>query len=208
MNYFLKLSSLAILFAFLMVSCSDDEDDGPETDPSPTASYYFQATIDGQTVTWEQGKDGFFAGLGSGGGTFLETQSSTMTKVDLSGGELQAAPFVTIEFQETFPATADIDDIAGMYQLGSYNYSLSEDYDLNDGVSIVYSPDGDKIWTSYYGSQATSSTFEITELIDNANTAESPKIFSAEFKCTLYDEEGNSIELSAGDYRGLALSYY
>ena len=211
MNYFLKLSSLIILFPLLILSCSDDDDAGSTPD-LPSAAYFFQANIDGESVTWEQAKDNFYAGLGSGGGGDIDSyhaqQFSTITQVSFSGGEFESAPFVSVEFNETFVSSPDLEELVAIYQLGDYSYSVQDNNEnAGDGVAIIYSPDGDKVWSTYNGSQ-TGSTFELTEFIDNTNPAESPKIISAEFKCTLYDDEGNSIELSSGNYRGLALSIF
>ncbi len=202
-----KFTFLGLLISLIFVSsCSDEPDEDDDLMP-PTATYYFQAEVDGAAVNFAQGVDNFFVGILEGN-TFDANNNvqaetgATMNQVIFEGGSIQPAPFVSINIYKTFPGQfeADYSDLLTIFELSEYPYSI--DSQGNDGVYINYSPDGITNYSSEWGAQ-TGSTFNITEFIENSGS-ESAYIFKAEFECMLYDEDGNSIELKSGLYRGIA----
>jgi len=203
LKYFLFILPLVAL-----ISC-DKEKDEEEEMSLPAAAYYFQGEIEGETVSFEQARDGFYSGTTSSGGFAAEgdvqaKDGTLIAKIDLADLEAEG-PYFAIDVRKTFPgqSSVDIEDRMTMYEKNVYDYSSEEGEE--DGVVISYTEDGDKLWYSSWGSQ-TNSMFEITEVVENASS-DSFLIFAATFNCTLYDNEGNSMELKNGTYRGLAVNY-
>ena len=198
--------SLVVLFS----ACKDKEDPAPATTNNPgsgggtviTSSLYFQATIDGQEVIFQNGINGYASAAGSSGESvtsgYGEGQSMSLLKPFATKN---IAGVVIIKKFTDMPSLCS--EIEGMFSIGAYPYGKHSG-DVNDAVegAVVYYIDGSgKAWSSDNGAGTqTGSTFQITEHVSNSDGF-SQRITKATFSCKLYDEEGNVKTLTNGSIR-------
>lgn len=204
------IKNIFILFVLLSVlsSCKKDEDN-----PAPNADFYFTGTIDGQAISFlvpqtptsiNDYGSGPALGSSSDGVTFVYQQGFNITNIE-------SQPEIQVGLIEVFNVEATIDNFLNMFSIKSYNYGkFAGTSDSVDGAFVSYTDSNGTFWTSYNGSgEQTSSTFEVTEYIDNSDAASNiftgKKIATFRFNCTLYDNAGNSIQVQDGVLRGIGV---
>lgn len=194
-------------FIVLFSACKDNEDPAPANNPGSggtiiTSSLYFQATIDGQEVVFQDGINGYASAAGSSGESvssgYGEGQSMSLLKPFATKN---ITGVVIIKKFTEMPSLCS--EIESMFSIGTYPYGKHSG-DLNDAVegAVVYYIDSSgKAWSSDNGAATqTGSTFQITEHISNSDGF-SRRISKASFSCKLYDEEGNVKTLTNGTIR-------
>lgn len=202
---------LLIIATVVVPSCKKKNND-PAPNPTPqtnggpaiTSSFYFQAKIDGNWITLQDGVNGFASGtMGGNYGTSVnqEEQAALITNYGLG----QFACFFILK---TFPGTVTGADYESMFSVNSYNYGINKDLPNGiDGAGIAYTDASGIDWRSDYGTaNQTGSTFNIVEHIVNTD-GYSHKISKATFSCKLYDGNGNSKTVTNGVLRGRSIIY-
>ncbi len=174
----------------------------------PTSNLYFEATINGTAVSFQDGVSMYGAGGGDESGTepagWQEVQNCLVMKA------LTTTNFGGFYIMKTFanqPAPAEIDS---MFSVKVYPYgkqSSSTSVNGIDGARVYYVDNSGVEWATDFGSGIqTGSAFSITENIANTNTY-SRRISKAVFNCKLYNAAGQSMTLTNGICR-LRTVYY
>lgn len=186
-----------------------EEDDGScifityQNNNIADSNFYFTATIDGKTVNFQYGKNGYTHGAGYGSQSlnsdeFLEQSFGLYIEGDgkNSGG-------ATI--YKRFPnGLESCDEIKDMFVVDTYSYG--DENNWIDGAQVYYVDENGTYWSTDEGTKdQTGSNFEITEQIERGNDY-SEETTSAKFNCTLYDSNGNSMILTNGSIRAGSVS--
>lgn len=212
--YRLKLAAITAIIVVSGISSCKKEESAPAptpvttTPPIPTSNLYFQATINGTAVAFQDGVGGYGAGGGSESGSepsgWQEGQSSMVTKAFFTqnlGG---------FHIMKVFTYEPSITQIESMFAVQSYPYgklSPSSNVDGTDGARVFYHDNDGVEWTTDLGTaDQTGSTFNITEHIVN-EAGYSHRISKVTFNCTLYNSTGASMVLTNGVYRGRTVYY-
>ena len=197
-----------------LVSCKKDknEEEEEEDNNEPTSAFFFQATIDGTVITFEDGVNGYGNGAndasgGSLGGDYQVVQNS-ITMVPLS-----SKAYGMFGLMKTFDTSNTWEEPSGteveaMFSVKSYTYGVRDDMATPvNGAVVEYLDASGTLWSSDRGSAGQSgSTFEITEHTANSD-GYSHKISKAKFSCTLYDDNGNTLSLTNGVSKGRTVLY-
>lgn len=213
--YKLKVAAITAIIVVTGISSCKKEESTPTPTPTtttnppvPTSNLYFQATINGTAVSFQDGVGGYGAGGGSESGSepsgWQEGQSSMVTKAfstqNLGG----------IHIMKAFVYEPSITQIESMFAVQSYPYgklSPSTNIDGEDGARVFYYDNSGVEWTTDLGTaDQTGSTFSITEHIVN-EAGVSHRISKVTFNCTLYNSTGASMILTNGVYRGRTVYY-
>lgn len=195
----MKNSILVLLVTLSFLSCKKANDDN-------NYPYYFTATINGVSVKYEA--DDLNSSYGAG---ISQPQSSTDPDYDVYEGAViqdltnpSENNSIYVHILKHFTEEPTLEQREAMIHTGTYNFGFSHvSSSTVDGASIDYIDKDGKYWKSELGSQS-SSSFIITELIDNPESLNG-KIFKATFNCKLYDEDGASIVVSNATIRGKIL---
>ncbi len=205
--------TMAMAIILIFTGCKKKDEDTTPSTPSTTADFYFNATIDGVSHSVEDMKDGFTNGMSQesdmlqiGTSTdfnyFLYDNSIYMDYDNLDKGYYYFG-LINKFYNNSNPLP---EDRMAKFTTGSHNYGIFENSQAyTEGAAVTYVDEQGKHWASHYGSaDQTGSTFNITEAIDNPDIT-SYMIIKATFSCTLYDNSGNSKELTNGEARGRML---
>ncbi|MBL7700362.1 MAG: hypothetical protein JNK79_19510 [Chitinophagaceae bacterium] len=213
MKNFVLLFSLALLF----VSCQKEGDltlpdennnnnnnnnnETDDDDDNTTSTYYFTAKIDGKDVEYVNDSPFFGAGVNT------KENSMGWEDFDVYEGTIISDKFsldssvIYVHLLKYFNHDPTVEERWSIFTMGDHDWGLSQSSSATiNGASIDYTDDHGKWWTSELGSQ-NGSTFTITELIENDEHLYG-MIFTANFSCKLYDEEGNFIEVKNATIRG------
>ena len=168
-----------------------------------SSSFYFTAVIDGTTVTYEDGKNGYGSGVGSSSGT---VPAGCQKEQSLNLRAYVTKNSAGVSILKTFDqCSVDCSLIEGMFYVGTYTYgkrSLSTNQNGIDGAAVYYVDNNGTLWSSGYGTATqTNSNFKITEHIENTKDYFSNRITKVTFNCKLYDGNGNSKTLTNGEIR-------
>lgn len=200
-----KLIPVLILGCVLFFSCKKSVNANEE--------FYFRATINGQAINMTadlSGHSPYVNGTGS-----YEHSSIAMNPADSkydyfkgtifekNPSALENAGVYVLRRYNGYPPTDAEERLilhTGMFGYGKSNIGGT----TIQGAVIEYTDASGVFWTSEAGPQ-TGSTFEITEITDNA-TGASEKIFKANFSCKLYKETNPSVSITLvnGTVRGMA----
>ena len=206
------LSALSMLsVALLFTSCAKDDDPQPTPTPAPPTSsnyiYFFKANLDGKAVEVGQKKFSFdySNGLGSAGTGGPDTSYQVTQYTYFSHVTDDTKPEYTVGMITTFKgyfSSPDYQTRADAITLGNHPYGDDDPFAEKDGAIVEYLDENDVFWTTYFGSgDQSGSSFKITNYTDNTDGF-SAKIIEAEFSCTLYDGNGNSIVVKNGEVKG------
>ncbi|MES2141105.1 MAG: hypothetical protein V4511_15470 [Bacteroidota bacterium] len=212
--YSLKLAVITAIIIVLGINGCKKEESAPVPTPAttnppvPTSNLYFQATINGTAVAFQDGVGGYGAGGGSEGGTepsgWQEGQTSMVTKA------FSAQNLGGIQIMKGFVYQPTNTQIDSMFAVKSYAYgkqSPSSNIDGVDGARVFYYDNSGVEWTTDLGTaDQTGSAFSITEHIVN-EVGVSHRISKITFNCTLYNSTGGSMILTNGVYRGRTVYY-
>lgn len=209
-----SLTFLAVICALFAFSCKDD--DGPDNPNEIVSDYYFQAVIDGDTFTYQEGISNYGQIVGDfWGGRIL-------------GGNYQYAPFTCVASAEAvanpgpstlassgavaiMSVTTDSRDTYAEYSVlpttGPKDIGLLARTTLDSAAAGGYVSWFDANGTEWNtnGGVQNNASFVVTDLVnfeDNSRSPATHKIIAAEFSCTLYDGNGNSKTLTGGRVRG------
>lgn len=206
---FLRSISFLLFTSLVFFSCTK------KNDTNNKYPYYFKATINGQFVNYQannisteygSGTNSMSSGLGPSDTDegYIDHYEGTILVKDINIYQNAIEVYILKHFNSYFSPSED--EKNAMFYQGNYPYGQLDELDgmntKNGAVIIYYDNDGVQ-WTSENGSQ-TGSTFAITELVEN-NDGTSKKIMKAVFTCKLYNQAGQSIQLTNGEIRGLVI---
>lgn len=178
----------AALFALAFTGCKKDDDDNNVTPtPTPTPSRYNVAlTVDGSSLTYTDGKNGFEQAAGSSKETRPLPEFSTayyysnifsdntVGGVSIYKGEMT--------FQGAYPDDADF---VAYFAPGNYMYSTP----TTDGIEILHVDATGQVWSSINGTQS-GATFNITSTQQFSIFGDTYVDVKGTFSCKLYNETG------------------
>lgn len=162
----------------------------PPDTTAPEAEVFFQVKMDGVVEKFKLGGNigmGHYGIQAKQGSTVYETEGAKWFVTDSTSDK-----YLAIEVLKSFNAVPSAMERDSIFFVKSYPYGNSAV--KTEGVEIIYY-DGQTRWTTR--GEQTGSFFEITnstypERIDNTY------LIQGNFACILYDEAGNSIQLSDG----------
>lgn len=203
----LKITSFVILLAVLFASCgNDDENMNPDPPTIPmTDEDFFSANIDGATVFYESNTDNLLAFTGSSGTPQTLPDTSTVSfSSSLSyysqGQDIE--PLFSIEkgTLRYAPGPNPTDEIfKDFLKVGNYAFSK----DAQSGFTVSWYDENGEEWSSSLGSAAQNgSSVSIDEITEATQFYTYYVIATISFSCTLYNEAGESKQLTNGTYRG------
>jgi hypothetical protein len=194
------------------MSCRDDEPVNPNV---ITKDYYFQAVLDGDTVTYQESVDeytnivGDFYGAQSANGLFYcpftciakNTAATNPVPSELakSGALGIIAPSASVaNTVATYAALVQ----TGTYQVGRLPRDTSQTGISGFFVS-VFDKDGVE-WNTNNGplGTGTCAVTEYSTYVDNTRIPATQRLFAATFNCTVYNAGGQSKALTGGKVRG------
>lgn len=176
---------------------NDDDDNDNET----STGYYFSAKINGETVRYDDNNINLGYGVYHYQSSLGEEDFDMYEGTTISKGAPSDTSAVEVSLLKYFNHEPSLEERWAIFASGSHGYGLAQSSSATtNGGTIVYFDKNGKYWDSELGSQ-TGSTFNVTEVIENENHLYG-KIVTAEFSCKLYDEEGNSIQVTEGIIRG------
>ena len=172
--------------------------------PAPTQPDYFSAVIDGKGVLIEAYNTQSLSDRIYGDAIVLSRSGVFLT---LPRAYRQS---LTISFYKFFPDKAEVNG-EKVYEImapGTYSYTYRDTARTVTGVSIQWIDANRVTWSTNKSSMDQSaSTFEVTSCTDFiADTI--PVKIEAKFSCTLYNDEGKSISLKSGSYKGFGGPLY
>lgn len=203
---------LCFLSSLMVLSCKDKEVINPNV---ITEDYYFQAVLDGDTVTYQEGVNeytnivGDFYGAQASNGLYycpftciannaaatnpipsLLAKSGAVGIVAASGSQAN-----TLASYSSLVAT-------GNYQVGRLPRDSSQTGVAGFFLSI-FDKDGVE-WNTNNGPLGTGTLTisEYTTYVDNTRIPASQKIVTAAFNCTVYNSAGQSKNVTGGKVRG------
>ncbi|MEM9025000.1 MAG: hypothetical protein AAGB22_14740 [Bacteroidota bacterium] len=188
----------AVAGAMSLGSCSsDDSDDDSTPTPGPTepTGFFFQAEINGQLVQFEDGVGLYGSGAGASSTNAGQEEQSLNLQQPFSGTNLAWVSFIQTFSQ---PVT-ECAQIESMFAVKAYGYGNSNTG--VDGIVVNYIDANGTHWASDKGTaMQAASSFAVTNHDPNTDGF-SERISRAEFACTLYDDNGNSVPLLNGKIR-------
>ncbi len=208
-----SLIALCFLATLLVMSCKDDEPINPNV---ITKEYYFQAVLDGDTVTYQEGVDeytnivgDFYYGLQASNGTTYApftciannaAATNPIPSVLAKSGALSviALPTGSAGTLATYSALVK----TGSLQVGRLPRDTSQTAVAGFFVSI-FDKDGVE-WNTNNGPLGTGTAVvnEYTTYVDNTRIPATQRIFAATFGCTVYNAAGQSKVVTGGKVRG------
>lgn len=211
-----SLPLLALACVLLSLSCKKDD---PVFPNQITSDYYFQAIVDGDTFTYQEGVNeygnivgDFYGGTVPGG--FEYAPFTCIASGDAVGNPTAAnlarsgaLALISVEAS----AVQDQNTYEGLVATGTLPIGFLSRTPVDSGFAGGYvsffDADGTE-WTSN-GPQS-GGTVIVNEYSDFEDTGRSPnthKVMAAEFSCTLYDGNGNSKALTGGRVRGRFITW-
>jgi hypothetical protein len=190
--------SAVLLLCSIMLGCDEDDPSAEEIPSGIESQFYFTGEINGQEITLEEGKNGIANGAGSLSGTNVDfcAEEQSMTLLN----PFETAEGIEVVILKNFvECVSECTQILEMFEERTYQYGkspISSDEEGIEGVIVNYQDADGVYWTTNFNDQ-TNSSFEISEIKDN-DEFWSERITKSHFSCTLYNEDGDSIELING----------
>jgi|GEM_PF-6177722 hypothetical protein len=210
-------STLTIILAslFFATGCMDESPLNPHDLTKP---YYFQAVLDGDTVTYQEDVEGygnivgdFYGGELPNGWEYAPftclagpaaVASGSPSPSDLAQSGAVSVVAITPAQITSLPAYRALVQ-GGQLGFGYLSRNPTENGTAGAFVSVY---DGNGIeWNTNFGPQDSTANFSITEYygsIDNDRFPPTQQVFAAEFNCKVYNAAGASKVLTAGKVRG------
>lgn len=183
---------------------------------------YFDITIEGNRILFVEGKKDFVTNLASGGcgsagsgaprDVVVETEGFIQqfrllgTVTQEIAGVIYSKKFFNVTdfpFEEDLAETVLTSNTNFGTQCNS-GFTVDNDLNYKDGFVIYYYDEDFVEWRTDYGTgNQSGNTIKLIEFIDNPNSGgfAGSKIVWLEFTCTLYDDFGNSMEVTDGNLR-------
>ena len=203
---------MAACSILLVMSCKPD---GPVNHNIITKDYYFQAALDGDTITFQEGVDeytniiGDFYGNQASNGLFYcpftcvannAAATNPIPSVLANSGALGIVA-TSATAANTLPLYAGLVQ-TGTYQVGRLPRDTSQTGVVGFFVSI-FDKDGIE-WNTNNGpvGAGNCAVTEYNTYVDNTRIPATQRIFAATFNCTVYNSTGQSKALTGGKTRG------
>jgi hypothetical protein len=210
-----KLSSfltLGLLCTLLVLSCKDKETLNPNI---ITEDYYFQAVLDGDTVTYQEGINeytniiGDFYGNQAANGLYYCPFTCVANNAAATNPvPAQLAKSGAVGIVAASPAVANtLAAYSALISTGNYGVGRLPRDTSQTGVAgffvSVFDKDGVE-WNTNNGPLGTGSltVSEYNTFVDNTRIPATQKIITAAFSCTVYNATGQSKALTGGKTRG------
>jgi hypothetical protein len=203
---------LALMSSLCVLSCKDDE---PINNNIITKDYYFQAVLDGDTVTYQEGVDeytniiGDFYGAPAANGRFY----CPFTCIAANEAATNPIPSLlaksgAVGIIASSPSAANtLATYAALIGTGTYGVGRLPRDSSQTGIAgfyiSVFDKDGVE-WNTNNGPVGTG-TLNVSEYntyVDNSRIPATQKIITAAFNCTVYNATGQSKTLTGGKVRG------
>lgn len=197
-----RTAGLWVVLVLFISSCTKPTNNG---NIQQLEKFYTSMKVDGKEITFTENKDGFVNGYGKGGafvpalGKYFERQFTAFAK----GGENKLNIYFMNFIENTPPSEVEIKT---MFYEGNYEYGNSNIMNLKPGVEIKYIDDKGIEWTSQGGQ--TGSFFEVTDHSKNTSDSYTPYRTSGKFSCRLYNNLGEYITVTDGEFNGRTVVYY
>jgi hypothetical protein len=194
---------LVIGIALVFVGCKKEDDQTANCCSGSGAApdLYYEIEIDGVPILFEAGENYFesiaVADCCTNAGQELQISilQSILDSTINQGGYKILKNFTN--------APSSCADLGTMFSLGTQSFGNSNSG--ADGIVVYYIDFNGTYWASDLGVAIQSnSSVEISELINN-NSSGSEKITTLTVNCTLYDDSGNSLDLTNGIIRSYSL---
>jgi hypothetical protein len=198
-----------LIIVLLFPGCSKEEEEettetavmGEEVEVAVVAPYYFEATINNIAIRFEHD-----------GANYVSTTSySSSTSGDLiyveqsflitDGGQVNIGGASLIKSFPRYGETCN--GFKAMFSEGNFSYgNMDKD---SEGARVYYFDANGKYWSTTFslGTQQGSS-FAITSHQEVSKTY-SEAITIAKFNCTLYDDQGNTMQLTDGEIKSVSV---
>jgi hypothetical protein len=189
-----------LLVSAILIGCNEDNDNQPEPNPQLTidSKPSFIGTIDGNLKSYDDKNS--VSIQGSGGGIVPAPDTSKFTYDSQLGSLDFERGYIMIELGTLKIPNGGLpedEDFFNFFVVGQIPYSKG----YIDGIEIRYWDENNKEWnTSFSNGDQESNTFTFSGLRKEYLNSLAIVKYKADFSCTLYDEEGNSIVLSNGVY--------
>ncbi|MBO6516109.1 MAG: hypothetical protein JJ975_06135 [Bacteroidia bacterium] len=192
MNKLILLISFSILV--FCVGCKDDNDPVVVDVWNINLDPRFEATIDGQSVRFTS--DQHLVGVGISSSIGVSTPSTFEYESNFSSirGE-RAVAINKGTLNLPLGGFPDKGEFLSFFQKGSVPFSK----DAEDGIEIWFNDGKGTSWSTSKGTgDQTGSTFNFEVISDFSGFDVWTVKYRASFTCTLYDDDGNSVELTNG----------
>lgn len=209
---FATLGICSILF-LAVVSISSCKKDDPN-DPNPEIPFFIQFDVNGSTVRYEDGIDGYGGGPGrkldwstnpdSTCCTWAASEYTLFSKPTSDPDYLNNS--IIIEIVEFFNDSPSFNERFNVWSIGQKEYGMWSDDSISGsaaGAVFTYTDETGKVWSSgqlYVGGSQDSSAFEVT-----AHKAVSDELHNAisqgTFNCKFGDGSGNSLTITNGEFK-------
>jgi uncharacterized protein YceK len=173
---------------------------------------YFQADLNGSTLTMVPGLDGVSgAYLGSNPGFFRDEGHAFRFETNPPNAHLiSGKPETIVHFAKSFDTYPSWSGCAGIVKLGAMNFGNRSPYqNRKDGVVIEYVDPSAHYWVSDLGSADQSGSAFVVTQFDSAIDLFTSAHYKtkATFNCNLYDSSGASMKLTNGKFGGYTVIY-
>lgn len=195
---------LLILFSLVLVLASCKE----ETQEPEDNTYFVEFTLDGTTIRYENGVNGY--GNGPGRISYADNvgplnSQFTLFSTDTSdvnfGRNVLKIQMIELKVDSIVPTYTET---FALFNEGSYAYGSAIEDSITGGINgavIEYIDSDSTVWTSdvKIEPQPSSSNFEITshKAVDNPLFGGATR---GTFNCQLHDSEGNAVEITNGSF--------
>jgi len=204
----LKITSFVILLVLFFASCgNDDENMNPDDTPTipMTEEDFFIAKIDGMDVYYEADTDNILGFVGTSLQAVGYPDTSTVSfnsslNYYTPGGDIDPIFLIEKGTLRFAPAPTPTNEIfKNFLDIGDYSFSQNAEAGFN--ISW-YDEDGEE-WSTSLGSAAQGgSSVSIDEINEVTQLYTYYIVATISFSCTLYNEAGQSKQLTNGLYRG------
>jgi len=195
---------LIICIASVFIGCKKEDEETTNCcngGSGAVPELYYEVEIDGVPILFEAGENYFesiaVADCCTNAGQELQSSvlQSTLDSTINQGGYKILKHFTN--------APSSCSDLGTMFSLGTQSFGNSNTG--VDGVVVYYIDFSGTLWASDLGvAIQPNSSVEITELSNN-NSSGSEKITTLTVNCKLYDDSGNSLDLTNGTIRSYSL---
>lgn len=194
-----------LFFALLLMTFILGCDKEPETPAQ--SKYYFTGTLGSEDLRVDHNAVVVFhGGAGGSNGDFFCSRSYVSSLRSFTN---ENSPGVSINFENllVYDETCDFyviaEDFPTAFTSGNYNYrDDSGNIDGSLEIFVEYRDENEVYWSTTLGPQSTDASFAVTESGETTSTqyfSEQMVEVKCTFECTLYNEDGDSLELSNGE---------
>lgn len=199
-HYFLWFTAL---FPLLLISCDDDPVE-PEPDDDEALVFYWKATVDGSTVSYETGVDDHLIVYDISSDEFSDGDS-----INIGPGAAVSSPayyengfgevdFIGYKFNKTAYEADKAAALTSLFVLGNHPY-IETFFPDSPGISVRRDIN-DEQWISLYEEQPESSTFTVTESVASSAFGMPTRRVKGTFNCLIFNSDGDSKVVEDGTF--------